>query len=100
MTAEGTNGYVRWRDLDERENRVRTEMLAIHHAMDQNVKERLDKVNACQDHLEDRLDKVESVLDQQRGARNLIVTLIGTNLLLAVGTGLALLAAVANIINA
>jgi hypothetical protein len=32
------------------------------------------------------VDNVESVLDQQRGARNLVYALIGTNVLLAFGT--------------
>jgi hypothetical protein len=38
------------------------------------------------DRLGERIDQVESVLDQQRGARNLVYGLIGTNILLAVMT--------------
>ena len=42
--------------------------------------------------LDERVDKVESVLDQQRGARNLVYALIGTNALLAIATGLLIVA--------
>ena len=57
--SEETNGYIRWRDLDEREQRI---MLKL-------------------DHLGDRVDTLEGVIDQQRGARALVYFLIGSNLL-------------------
>lgn len=99
MAVEGTNGYVRWRDLTEAEQRLRAEYATAHIAHEASVKERLDKAHvyhtelattqtAAITGLDGRLDAVESVLDQQRGARNLVYALIGTNALLAVATGI------------
>jgi hypothetical protein len=43
-----------------------------------------DDQNKVIDDIDKRLDTVESVLDQQRGARNLVYALIGTNTMAAV----------------
>lgn len=96
---QGTNGYVRWRDLDERDQRLRheAETKADKVALDaaQQREKALAELNtrferghefwtASHQGLADRVDRVESVLDQQRGARNLVYALIGSNLLLVV----------------
>ena len=56
---EEGNGYIRWRDLDDREQRIMR---------------RIDGV-------ETRVDSLEAVIDQQRGAKALVIFLIGPNLL-------------------
>lgn len=97
MDGQISNGYLRWRDLYEAEQRLRAEYIAAHQIHEANVKERLDKAHVYHtelaatqtqaiSNLDTRVDAVESVLDQQRGARNLVYALIGTNVLLAVGT--------------
>jgi hypothetical protein len=99
---EPPNGYVRWRDLTEREERLRRTAAEDFRHFEKGVNERLDKAhlyhtsmaetqNGSIKGLDTRVDAVESVLDQQRGARNLVYALIGTNALLAIATGLLII---------
>ena len=78
------NGNVKWRDLDAREARIiesldkRLERAHVY------ANERLD---ATYDEVRSngkRIDALESVIDQQRGARNLMFVLIGSNMLLVI----------------
>ena len=64
MSDDPTNGYVRWRDLEDTRRRE------------------VDAAKAYHDAQNERLDAIESVLDQQRGAKSLVYGLIGSNLLL------------------
>jgi hypothetical protein len=66
MGDDPTNGYVRWRDLEDTRRRE------------------VDAAKALHDVQDARLDAIESVLDQQRGARSLVYGLIGSNILLVV----------------
>ena len=102
MDEQPTNGQVRWRDLTETERRLRAEYVTAHQLHEATVKERLDKAHVYHTELastqtqaitglDARVDNVESVLDQQRGARNLVYALIGTNALLAIATGVLII---------
>jgi len=71
--TEHTNGIPRWRDLDERDQRLRAEHKG-------------DIV-----HLDKRMRALESVIDQQRGARSLVVFLIGSNLVLVLALSVQIL---------
>lgn len=93
--AEETNGHVRWRDLDARDERLRKDYDESIRRLEASVQERFDRAHkyysdAVADQMrvigevDERLDRVESVLDQMRGARNLIYALMGTNVILAV----------------
>ena len=99
-----TNGTVRWRDLDERDQRLRSNHAQDMDKFEASVRERLDKAHLYHTDLAttqtgaiaslaERVRSVEDVINQQRGARNLVYALIGTNLLLAVATAVALFAA-------
>ncbi len=66
MSDDPTNGYVRWRDLEDTRRRE------------------VDSAKEYHDRQDARLDAIESVLDQQRGARSLVYGLIGSNILLVV----------------
>jgi hypothetical protein len=90
-----TNGYPRWRDLDERDQRIREHHDESIRRLEDSFTRSLDKAhqfhtdlaqkqNLSIGELLGRIDAVESVLDQQRGARNLVYGLIGSNILLAV----------------
>ena len=92
MSGEPSNGYVRWRDINALEGRLREEHDADLERLEGSVKERLDKAHDYHTGLAgvqtDAIDaliewrrEVDSVLNQQRGARNLAYALIGTNLL-------------------
>jgi len=85
-----TNGNVKWRDLQDCENRFRealkdldrqtAERLRSAHGFHTDLNhDMLTKING----LEGRVDRLESVIDQLRGARNLVYALMGTNVLLA-----------------
>lgn len=94
MTDVG-NGYPRWRDLDERERRLREDHDGDFQRFEDSIRHTLERAHTFHHDLaveqgrsiEDlvkRIDAVESVLDQQRGARSLAYFLMGTNVLLAV----------------
>jgi hypothetical protein len=95
----GTNGYIRWRDLSDVEARLRAERTEQLLRQEHTIHERLEKAHRYHTQLADgqnmairsvadRVDAVESILDQQRGARNLVYALIGTNAILAIATGI------------
>lgn len=95
MTDQPVNGYVRWRDLDERDRRISLNHDAdIVRIQDEFIRgmdrahtfhtELAGSQSQLLSKLENRVDAVESVIDQQRGARNLVYGLIGTNILLAI----------------
>lgn len=98
----GANGYVRWRDLEEHSRVAREELQEERHRLERRI-EKVESVSASAGKLiesraqhevglaraihqgqEQRLNDVEAVLDQQRGAKNLVYALIGSNVLLAV----------------
>lgn len=68
---EQGNGHVTWRDLENVNSRARAE----HHESYRHLSAKIDK-------LATRVGQLESVIDQQRGAKNLVYALIGSNLLL------------------
>ena len=68
--TEDANGYIKWRDLDQHRE---TEATARHILADK-IEQRISGIDM-------RVNTLESVIDQQRGARALVYTLIGTNLL-------------------
>jgi hypothetical protein len=106
MTEVGTNGYVKWRDLEDRDRRlteamdkrlerahnyanerldqIDADIVAVGAKVELTAEREVTKVHNVLGKMDDRVDKVESVLDQQRGARNLVYGLIGSNLLLVV----------------
>jgi hypothetical protein len=90
MTPNG-NQYARQRDID----RLRDDFARSGERAERETAERFDRAHSFYltahgnlatevAKLGERVDKVESVLDQQRGARNLVYALIGSNILLAV----------------
>ena len=83
MSEVGTNGYIRWRDMDAHEQRMRAEIKECSNSLGEAVKE-----------LDTRVDDMESTMDQLRGAKSLIVFLIGSNFLLAVTVVIGLLISV------
>ena len=109
MAVEGNgNGSIRWRDLTDAEQRLRAERIEALRLHQAEVRERLDKAHvyhtelaatqsAAITGLDTRVDAVESVLDQQRGARNLVYALIGTNALLAIATAVLIVDFVLNL---
>jgi hypothetical protein len=80
MSEVGTNGYIRWRDLDAHEQRMRVEIKECSNSLGEGVR-----------NLESRIDAMESTMDQLRGAKSLITVLIGSNVLLAAATGILIL---------
>jgi len=94
-------GFVRWQELTAMEERIRDirdrELDTIRndlHELDGSTKERFQSAHVFHtslnsdmlsriDRLEIRVDGIESVIDQVRGARNLVYALMGTNVLLA-----------------
>ena len=96
MAGETTsNGYPRWRDYNELESRIRAERNTSIAKVESQFYDSLQKAHQYHTDLANsqtesiggllaRVDAVESVLDQQRGARNLVYGLIGSNILLAV----------------
>lgn len=97
-----TNGYVRWRDLDEREQRIRSyhdaDIAKVEAMLDAKLMrghdfftQAIEEQKRCGDEVVKRIDAVESVLDQQRGAKALVVFLIGSNLALVITSVLSLL---------
>lgn len=96
MTDEPRNGYVRWPDLNlhaERESvahtviHARIDPLAMTQAL---ISQDVGNLMSVRNNHELRINSIESVLDQQRGARALVVLLIGSNLLAAVAMVLGL----------
>ena len=97
-----SNGYIRWRDLSQVEDKLRGEYRAECEKLAADTKERFDSAheyysNAVSDQMEvvgdidSRLDNVESTLDEQSGAWQLTKFLIGSNLALTIVGVLTLL---------
>jgi len=113
---QGTNGYVKWRELDERLRReadelnkrldrahnyanerldtIDTDIVSLGAKLDTAVERETGKVHVSLGKLDGRVDDVESSLDQMRGARALVYFLIGSNLMVVVGLIIAVLIAV------
>jgi len=103
MAEDTANGYIRWRDLQETERRIRADRKAELEALSASVTSRFDNAHnyystAVADQMkvigeiDGRLDNVESKLDQQNGAWTVAKFLIGTNLsATVVGIGILIL---------
>ena len=142
---QGTNGNVKWRDLEERDTRLQEKLDkrlerahkyandrlntledaiaqivakseaiterelsksgGIHDSIHDDIVELSSKIDATAErevlkfhkHLEKldvRVKHMESTLDQQRGARNLVYFLIGSNLMVVAGLIIAVVIAV------
>lgn len=86
-----TNGKPGWRDLHEAEARVMSALKDHQSETEGRFTRAHDYHNDLNDNLigeigdiRDRVDRIEAVLDQLRGAKNLLLFAVGTNLIAVV----------------
>lgn len=98
-----TNGYIRWRDLQDAETRIRADQKCELESLSDSTTKRFESAHryyseAVSDQMrvigeiDGRLDNVESVLDQQAGAWTTVKFLIGSNVALTIVGVLTLIA--------